>query len=237
MTTWPGFGGSGGVKFPKRYDLSVNGSRCEGADTSSALLITQTVVANAGAFNNLTRIGNKAILAIGGHDGLPLGSFNSFSWDFEKVSLEADPATTSHYANIIIDLGAPPGLVIAVLDPSAPVGLNIGTLTNPAPNKYSFVHGPSNYIQIVNAFTTVPPVSPPVPIAAGTNVNWNQAAFKISDILASFPNAKLVDAFTNDGGLPKNVITPAILLASGDSINQADRVKRITNIKLNGADA
>ena len=110
------------------------------------------------------------------------------------------------------------------------------------------------FVQVVNAFTAQAPappkpaqpiVSPPVPIAAGTAVNWNQAAFKYSDILASFPNATLIDAYIGDGGLPgpqtpPNTVgtpSPSMFLCLGDSGFRRQRNVRVSSILLNGAPA
>jgi hypothetical protein len=254
-----GNGGGGNLVMHKnRYDLSVNSARVENAGAAVATMMTGTTLNNVGSFTG-GGTGNKAILGFKGHSGLPLASIQTISWDWENVSLPESPqqAFLYPYLNLQVEL-APGQLQIFVLDPNNQNPLNLGTLTSLGPNMWRFAHvatADTNFVQVLNAFNASvpanppkpahPQVSPPVPIAAGNNANWNQASFRWSDILASFPGATLIDAYMGDGGLPGPQLppatfstpTPALLLVSGDSGARTQRTVRIDSVLFNGAAA
>ena len=228
--TAPG-GGGGGLAFPQRYDLSVNGAHIDDAGSSYPVLVTQTTVSAVGAYNG-AGVGNKAIIGFGGHAPMPLGALPTIEWEWQQ--LDGGPPF-SPYANVVVEMS--PGVYrIFVIDPAV-VGLSVGTLTALGPGHFSFRHIPRvDSVQIVNAFTTVPLVSPPVPAAHG-GPPWQSASFSYLAISASFPGAQVVDASTLDDGMPKTTVTPALMICSGDSTNLRARSHRLLSVKLNGADA
>jgi|SRR5271166_217845 len=220
--------------FGNRYDLSVNFARAEDAGSTLATLITGTGVPNAGSYNG-GGVGNKAILGCKGHTGLPLSAIASITWEWELVAEE--PPTFLPYVNLVVSVGG--GLYkIFSIDPLQAVILNTGTLTPLGGNKFSFTHDTAtNFVQVVNAFTVAPILSPPVPVAAGAGPVWNNASFRWSDIIASFPTYALADASSLDGGLPAATITPALLFNVGDSANRVEHNYRLSNLFFNGAPA
>lgn len=211
-------------------------------------MLTNTTLNNPGGFTG-GGVGNKAILGFKGHAGLPLGQFQSLSFEWEVVAPLEPPLVFAYpYVNIVLEL-SPAQYKILAIDPSAP-GLNIGTLTTLSANKYRFVHIPAadqNFVSVVNAFTAqvaappvpaMPIVSPPVPVAAGSGVSWPSSSFRYSDILASFPGATLVDIFTGDGGLPgQQTITPSLMMILGDSSFRKVRYLRLGQVLFNGSPA
>ena len=191
---------------------------------------------NAGAFNG-GGTGNKSILGFKGHDALPLSGITSIQFDYEMLSL--NPGFVPQ-VNLVVNAGG--GLYhIFVLDPSTAVSLNTGTITPLGGNRFRFTHlTASNFVQVVNAFTAAPIVSPPVPVAMSVGPLWNQNSFRWSDIAApggSFPTWALADANSGDGGLPKNAITPAMLIDLGDSGNTTTLAYKLGDILFNGAPA
>jgi hypothetical protein len=241
-----GGGGPGsGLIFPNRYDLSVNGARVENAGSDGALLITQTDVNVAGAYNG-GGTGNKAILGCNGHAGIPLGALGKITWEWQQISDEPLPFMV--YANLIIDTAGAPGLMVFPIDPALAGPLNTGTLTLLGPGHYTFTHDPAvNYVQVVqvplgpgNNFCSDGGSTGPVPVALGPTIAgtaWPAMSFKYSDIIAGFPAAATIDASTLDGGLPKTTVTPALLLIVGDSVNHTHHVERLITFLFNGAPA
>lgn len=65
-------------------------------------------------------------------------------------------------------------------------------------------------IKVVNE---VPGVLPSISLGVG----WLNKVYLISDILSTFPNAKLATAFPSDNGLPANLTMPSFWIVVGDS--------------------
>jgi hypothetical protein len=219
--------------FSNRFDLSVNAARVDAVQSGTPVLITGTSVNNAGAFNG-GGVGNKSIMGFNGHGGLPLSGIRMIQFDYEQLSLNLGFVPQ---VNLVVNAGG--GLYhIFVIDLSTAASLNTGTITPLGGNKFRFTHDTStNFVQVVNAFTQAPIVSPPVPVAMSTGPIWNQNSFRWSDIIASFPAWVLADANSGDGGLPKNTVTPAMLIDLGDSGNVTTLAYQLSNILFNGLPA
>lgn len=234
---------------PGRYDLSVNVARVENAQASAAFMFTGTALNNPGAFTG-SGFGNKAILGCKGWDGVPLGSIAKLEWEWKNVSLLESNLFRFPYLNVVLEV-APSQLKILAIDPNAPALLNTGSLLSTGPDSWRFTWlASANYVQVVNAFTAqvasgivpaMPVVSPPVPIAAGAGPSWPSASFRVSDILASFPNAVLRDIYTGDGGLPGPsgvaTITPSLMLVVGGSTFRSLRYTRLDKFEVNDSPA
>jgi hypothetical protein len=239
-----GNGGQGNVKFANRFDLSVNHARIENATSSAPTFVIPTSGPNpAGGFNG-GGTGNKGILGFKEHGGLPVGGFQSVSFEYQFNSLTT--VTFVPFFNMVVDITGTGGYRIFVIDPSVAVSLNTGTITPLGGGKFRFTHNTAtNYVQVVNAFTAYPgptppaspAVSPPVPIAMGTGPSWQGASFRYSDILASYPASILVDANSLDGGLPNASITPALMIIMADSNNLSPYNVTIQNVLFNGSPA
>lgn len=220
-------------------------------------MVTTTALNAVGGFTSagIASVGNKSILGFKGHSTTPLNSLAAVVWEWENVG-PIEAGSTLHrypYLNLVVEL-APAQFKILVVDPNLPAGpLNVGALISTGTNKWRFTHTPAgdaNYAQVVNAFTAqvaagivpaMPILSPPVPVAAGAGPSWPSASFKYSDIVAAFPAARLLDAYTGDGGLPGPAgvatPTPAVMLVLGDSTFRRQRNVRLTSITINGQDA
>jgi hypothetical protein len=165
------------------------------------------------------------------------------------------------YLNLVVELGAPapPGTykIFVAASGTSPADVNdvIVTAAGPDTFKYSFQPGlPATTLQVVNNFfmpppappaaptTPIPPVvvavtaGPPFPVVGtGTTPGpWTSTAFKMADILAVYPGAKLVDVAPGDNGLPNAQVLPSILLITGDSSNTAISANLLKEVRVNG---
>jgi hypothetical protein len=228
---------SGGalVLFPNRLDVSVNKSNVDNAQSQFPVLTTRTGTNPVGAFNG-GGLGNKALLGLKGYDKFLLTGLAAleFTWNdlYGDVSLGALP-----YVNLVVEydpVGAPGVFKIFVITLAlVPTSVNSFTQTILGPTRYKY-----SYVAAINTIQVVWPGVvgfPPVVPVVNNGPLWFDQAFKMSDILAAYPNARLRDASSLDGGLPKDpTITPSILFIIGDSNNILYNTKLIEQIKVNG---
>ena len=248
---WPpnvvavGSGGGGGddlQEFVNRIDVSVNKARVDNAQSMSPVLTTQTGTNLAGAYNG-GGLGNKAILGIQGFDLMPLSMLSSIVWVWREMEIaHTNPIAFEVYVNVIIepDPVGNPGVfkIISIANNNGPpiVCAAATSLGNGRWN-YAWASAPPvlpsgpNIVQVVNDFGPPFPVIPP-DISFGPT--WPAHAYFMSTILAAFPNARLRDASSLDGGLPKLTVTPAILFVVGDSNNVSLVSRLIETIVVNG---
>jgi len=234
-------GGGGAFEMFSRVDCSVNAAYVESPYSRTPVLHTRSSGQVAGGYNG-GGVGNKSILGFRVGNGLPLGQLQRIEYTW----LDLNPAMSGFatYANLIIDVnGDGSAYKIAVIDPASLPGLNNGTtVTNPDGSHTTTWLGASNNVLLVNGLLNpplppggpgfVPPTVPGGPLPGG----WPSNSYSIAAILAAYPNAKLAEASSGDGGLPRAPnTTPAFLLATGDSNNQVIRAFLLSNVKFNGA--
>jgi hypothetical protein len=189
----------------------------------------------AGAFNG-GGTGNKAILGVPIADLLPLSAFLTTQYIWNNISL--NPATALYpYLNFIVEpdpIGAPGVYRIFVLSFGLGANTTSFTVTNLSATRFLFSYTASiNTIQVVgpnNPVSVFPPVVPFVNLAP----NWQSQNFRMSDILAAYPNARFRRVSSGDGGLPNATVTPPMLVVLGDSNNQLMDSKLIEQIQFNG---
>jgi hypothetical protein len=172
---------------------------------------------------------------------MPLGDVKSFEYTW----LDLNPATTGFavYVNLVIDVnGDGSAYKIGVVDPAALPALNIATtVTNPDGSFTTTWNAGAQNMLLVNGLLNpplppggpgfVPPTVPGAPLPGG----WPSNSYSVAAILAAYPNARLAQAASGDGGMPRSPNkTPALVLATGDSGNQIIRAFRLSNVKLNG---
>jgi hypothetical protein len=230
VTRAVGSGGGGGTPFLNmRVDLSVNSARVEQVYSSSMFMHCQTGGNSPGGFAG-GGTGNKSIVGFQVGNGLPLGQLHSFSWTW--LDLLSYISGFVVYSNLVLDVNGDGSLYkIIVIDSStqaAHPNLDTCTVTVNPDGSVTTAWDATKNIQIVNGIAGVVPVVDDGPI-------WNQQSYRIADILAVYPNATLRQAFSGDGGLPANTITPAFMLVTGDSGNNVIRAFRITMVRFNGA--
>ena len=224
--------GGGSQTFPGRLDVSVNGANVDNAQSGFPVLTTRTNVNAVGSFNG-GGSGNKAILGVQGLHHMPLAEFLSLSFQWTELEAELpNPLAMRLYSNVLIEpdpVGFPGTFKVLVLtDTLAPiVTLDVASLGSGSwLETWPTLAGPAR-VQCVNpAGAPGPPVSvwtapgPGVPYAVALSNTWQGQSFNLSDVLAAYPNARLVDCASGDGGLPKSPAkTPALLFIVGDSGN------------------
>ncbi len=233
------------LAFPNRLDLSVNKANVDNTQSASPVITTRTGTNPAGAFNG-GGLGNKGILGIQGFDGTALSALTSIEYVWREMeAAHSNPLGLQPYLNLIIepDPDLHPGvykiLTIGNTDLPifccAPTALAPGRwdyLWKPAPTPGNPPYGP-NVVQVVLDFAAGPlPIVPPDIVLGPT---WPSHAYFMSTILAAFPNARLRDVSTLDGGLPKTTVTPALLVIIGDSNNVVMVSRLIESVKVNGS--
>jgi hypothetical protein len=223
-------GGDQTFVFPGRVDCSVNSAYVELPYSAHPVLHARSGGNAAGGFNG-GGLGNKCILGYRAGNGLPLSQVVSFEYTW----LDLNPGTSGLpvYANLLIDVnGNGTAYKIAVIDPASPPALNTGsTVVNPDGSRTTTWLSASNNVLVVNGLLNpplppggpgfVPPTVPGAPLPGG----WPSNSYSFAAILA-------------DGGLPVSPNkTPALMLVTGDSINQIIRAFRLSGVKLNGVAA
>lgn len=207
-----GSGGGGGdtLAFLNRVDCSVNSANVSNAYGARPILQIRTGGNVAGGFNGIG-LGNKSILGFSGFDGIALSTLTSFSYRWRDMAPGNSPFLP--YANLVVDInGNDTVYKIFVMSVPGPVGSNPFSIivNGDGTTTYTHIFG-SNDLQVVN---DIPPVVPYINVG----VPWQSHSYRLSDILASYPSARLRDIASGDAGLPKSpAITPSFLLIQGDS--------------------
>lgn len=229
-----------------RREHSVNGARVDEVRNPTGFILRTSANNNvAGSFTG-GGIGNKAIA---GHFlGAPLllSALVSIEWIQDVLVPEATGAVIRPFANLIVELdpaGAPGVYSIFVLgDVSSALNLGTYTVLGPTRTQVQWTAA-ANFVNVVVDKGMVIFPNPPgpvlVPVAQGPIQSvpnaWPAHAYRISDILAVYPNARIVDANPADGGMPANTIVSGLTLILGDSNNKVQNAMQITAWKLNGA--
>jgi hypothetical protein len=237
-----GGGGGGGSGI---IDFSVNAAAADGIYPDDSLVLrTGSRTNSAGAFNG-GGAGNKAIYGSFGFDGVPLGDLESLAYVWENLLgpggpfflPPTGPTVSTPYVNLVVDfdpLGAGDIRILVTNDDSlnAAITAAIGTYVNNGSNVLTYAWDDTMDVLIVLA----PPNAVPGGVAPNVSVGaaWPENSYKFSALVAANPDAVLIDAFTGDGGLPVGSVTPALMLASGDSGNLVKSGKKIQSFVVNG---
>lgn len=242
-------GGGGGGTFGEvggSTDFSVNAAALNGGyDDGSVVLRTSARTNAAGAYNG-GGTGNKAIGGVFGFNGLPIGDLEAIAYTWENVDGEGGPffvppsgtSVVTPYINFIVDfdpLGAGDLKVCVVLDDSlnAAITASLGTFSNPGGNNI-LTYAWDGLTQNILIVGQVPPAPGGVAADVSVGAGWLENSYDWQEIIAANPDAILVDAFTDDGGLPASAVTPAIMCVSGDSGNVLRSGKKISAFSVNG---
>ena len=159
-------------------------------------------------------VGNKSMLGTSHIDDTALGDLRSFSVRYGLRSAGNDHLLNRPYVNVLIDVNGDGSLYkIGVFDAHSNPALNLLTeITEGDAQDHEYLRSwvGAGKIKIVDELAGV---SPLVDLGAG----WLNKVFTIPDILAGYPDARLVRAFPADGGLPADLVMPALWLVVGDS--------------------
>ena len=245
---------SGSLFSTARVDVSVNGAYVESPYSARPILHTQSNVNPAGSYNG-GGVGNKGMLGFRAGLGLSLGLLATFEYTYKDLFPSNVTPPTECYANFVIELGAPGPVPpaagsykIGVIDPASPLALANGAVVVNGDGSKTVTFDVANPLKdsllIVNGLLAPSPPAAPgtfIPPTHGTGVGlpgtWPSNSYSIATIIApaNYPLAKLVEADSLDGGLPKTPNkTPPILLVSGGSANTTIRAVQVYDVKLNG---
>jgi hypothetical protein len=230
-------GGGGGALFPNRIDLSCNKARIDNPFSASPLMVTQTGPSLAGAYNG-GGIGNKAILGFLGYDLLPLGALLDISWTWQNMAPQLPLIGNRRpYLNVVVDINGDDSVykIFAIPFGVAPALVNNLVETPLGPNRFRYSWTPSNPVTTTQVVNQLLPVPPPV-VAGGYPAPgaWPGTAYSVASIVAAWPNARLREVNSGDGGLPNGTVTAAIMLVTGDSGNQLLGAAMLEDITING---
>jgi hypothetical protein len=231
------------------FDYSVNAAAVDGPFSDGSFVLRTAARLNpAGSFHG-GGTGNKAILGVRGLHGLPLSSLTSIGYSWTSHEGPGGPnynpptpaSTLVPYVNIVVDFGPVTGpsryriLVMNSTGLNPAITASIGTHTNPGGNNvliYSWLNT-QNVLVVNSEIAPVPGVLPAL-IAPGP-ASWLNQSYAFAGIVAANPQARLVDAFPRDGGLPAGAVVSAVLLISGDSGTTTRSGKRILTLSINGS--
>jgi hypothetical protein len=250
---WQPFG-SVPTPVPDRRDHSVNGANVDGFGTSAAILRTKTDQHTAGAYAG-GGVGNKSILGHFLAAPLALSALVSIEYTVELLTPEQTllAVNTVPYMNLVVELVPGSGIYSVFVFGDVNNVLLLGAYSTPALNQrkcvwtaaspgsgvlvvnykgmVTFVPGPT-----ANAILVGPPAQGVVPVIGVTVASgYQSSAYSIAQILAVYPLAQIVNAFSGDGGLPKTPnITSGVLLIIGSSASSLQNAVKVLDWKLNG---
>ncbi len=157
-------------------------------------------------------LGNKAIIGLTGYDKLPINQLQSISFS-SKIDA-SNPPFANFYLNMLVDINCDelnPAYVMIVAEKNEQV----------RDGSYKTY----NYVVTENSFRSVGGVY-------GLPIHGDVDGLPLTGLTNYNSGACLVDANIFDGGMPRNTIMPAILLATGDSNTNTPRFARIDNITV-----
>lgn len=197
-------------------DLSVNdASAGPGDETEDGLrLYTAAGEAEVGAFNG-SGTGNKAMAGLPGYDGLGLGDLSSLAFETVEVTGGSTP-----YFNVVVDLACDCETLVVIVADATQVASP--TETEDGALRYEFL-AESTQWKAVGGLDDLLPTH----LSAG-------AGGTLTDVVAAYPDACLRDADTGDNGLPADVVTTAVMLILGDSLNTSELEHRVSAVEVGG---
>lgn len=227
--------GSGASSFTSGSDFSVNAARAYRIPDSSIVMATGGATNPAGAFQG-TAQGNKSIYGLWGFHGMPLGDLKALSVTWRNLHgftgpfylPPSDSKSLPPYFNVLVDFGGFLRVLIMASDGLNPLITNaIGAYSNDS-NVLTYSWASIQGVLVVGA-----PVPGSVPFLS-VGGHFLENAYRVSDLMALYPQAKLVDVFPNDNGFPAGCLLPAILVCSGDSNNTERSGKLLKTVQVNG---
>lgn len=175
--------------------------------------------------------GNKSMLGTDHIDDMALGDLTSLSVRYGLRTAGNDHLLNRPYVNVLIDVNGDGSLYkIGVFDSHSNPTLNLLTeISEGDAQDHEYLRSwvGAGKIKVVNEIAGVTPI---VSLGAG----WLNKVFTIPDILAVYPNARLVRAFPADGGLPADLVLPALWLVVGDSTYTRYSRIIVRQVRVNG---
>ena len=226
----PGIAPGGLVSFNEWENYSVNAAGASQTNAGWELWTYANPANPAGGFNNAARTGNKGLLATGVLDEWSLDRLEAIEIRYACRTSSVASTLNHPYVNIQIDVNGDGTLYkIGVIDYTTDA-TNLLTRTSvgatPEEHEYTLTWIGDGRIKVVNDIAGVTPVV--------NGPNWLSRIYRIADIIAVYPNAKIVRAFSNDGGLPANQELPGFWLNLGDSNYIQNSRILVRGVRING---
>jgi hypothetical protein len=181
---------------------------------------------------------------------LPLGQLQSITATYEQLTPEAGMfGNALPYVNVLVDLDPVnyPGLLAILVLGTWGSNVNLGQLTTIGPNTYQLIwNAATDLVNTVNdvgmgmmppAPQTPMPLFGPVPIpytGMGPPALWLERGRSIANLVIAYPQARLVNGLSGDGGMPKNTPTASMIMVLGDSGSHVQDAVRMLTWTLNG---
>lgn len=217
-------------------NFSVNSASADLYPDNTRVLRTGSRTNATGSYNG-GGTGNKSISGTFSLEGEPLSSLKSIEYSWTNlIGPEVPPTVLTPYINIQVDFdpnGSSNLKVLVVCDDSlnASITNSIGVYGALVNNQRTYSWDSSQNVLIVGQTPPGPGgVAPDISVGA----SWLENSYKISDLIAANPDAKIVRQFVGDGGLPSGSQMTGIFIVSGDSGNVTKSGKLINYWEING---
>lgn len=209
---WPSDSGDEVADLSSLLDHSVNDARIGVEDDVGGLLLrTEEGDNEVGAFNG-SGTGNKAIGGVLGWSGVGLGDLSGLAVETQLVG-----GSTTPYFNLVLDLdGTGSTLNVIVTDTSmvdSPEDLGDGV------TRYAFAADAPQWKAVGGLDDLLPE-------------HLSSEGGTLTSVLAAYPDACLRDADTGDNGLPAGVVTSAVMIILGDSLNHSQHEHRVSALDV-----
>ena len=177
---------------------------------------------------NGTGKGNKAIA---GHAGslidLPLGDLTSLDLEYVNRTAGNTSELNTPYVNLTVDVGGGTIKIFVLAIHTNPLlaMLTKTAVGDPQENRFRLTWVGGRTL-VVNSLAGV---IPNVDLGGG----WLEEVYLFADILAQYPDAKLVRAYAADNGLPKERISPPLMAVLGDSNYKQNSRALLERVRVN----
>lgn len=211
-------------------DQSVNLGSIRINSAGVLAIRTQQGTNPAGNFNG-GGTGSKAIGGWTGYNNLPFKNFPKIEYTFKSVDLLYANSGAYCYMNAQVDLNGD-GSDIRIMQfcfKNATPNLQACARTVNADGSViiSFDKTLHGVVMIGN------PISGVVPIVGTDLDSFSARRYLIADIAAVYPNSKIIDNVSLDGGMPKYVKVKALVFILADSGTNAQLYAEVYNAKIN----
>ncbi len=219
-------GVAGEIPFGEWEYQSVNHAGVEVA-ARGLLMYVRDHNGNSANFFQGTGKGNKAIINSRVLDDMPLGQLSSLDIQYVNRSTGNTDTLNIPYVNLIVDTGSEIKVFVMARqggDPQLDL-LSLSTIGDPQDHRHVLAWNGAR-VQVVNLLAGVTP-------SVDLGAQWHDKAYDVSAVLAQYPQARIVRAFPNDNGLPRDTILSGLLINLGDSTYEKNAKALIERVRFN----